>query len=244
MFKQPRVPEYRENEGAAKHLKALTLFLKDFCQDVWTACRLTDKGLSGISYPVTSVNKKTGDVMLNASDVGARADSWMPTAEQVGARPADWTPTAEQVGARPADWTPSASDVGALPSNGTAVDSSKLGGKEPNYYMTDYGRGEVLWEGSWSGGAITVPNTSKYTGFQIFMTGISATILAMKHDGNIRGVGGHAASESSSLYTYHFSSTVSGDEWTLGSCRSVAHTPSGSHGGNNVQTVAKVVGLF
>ena len=41
MFKQPRVPEYRENEGAAKHLKALTLFLKDFCQDVWTASRLT-----------------------------------------------------------------------------------------------------------------------------------------------------------------------------------------------------------
>lgn len=91
MFKQPRVPEYRENEGAAKHLKALTLFLKDFCQDVWTASRLTDKGLAGIKYPVTSVNEKTGDVVLGASDVGARADDWMPTASQVGALASDGT---------------------------------------------------------------------------------------------------------------------------------------------------------
>lgn len=75
MFKQPRVPEYRENEGAAKHLRALTLFLKDFCQDVWTASRNTDKGLAGISYPVTSVNEKTGDVTLDAADVGALGSS-------------------------------------------------------------------------------------------------------------------------------------------------------------------------
>lgn len=101
MFKQPRVPEYRENEGAAKHLRALTLFLKDFCQDVWVASRNTDKGLSGISYPVTSVNKMTGDVTLTAADVGARADNWMPTAAQVG----------------------------ALASGGTAANASKLGGK-------------------------------------------------------------------------------------------------------------------
>lgn len=100
-FKQPRVPEYRENEGVAKHLRALTLFLKDFCQDVWTACRLTDKGLDGIKYPVTSVNKKTGDVVLSASDVGARASDWMPTAEQVG----------------------------ALASGGTAVNASKFNSK-------------------------------------------------------------------------------------------------------------------
>lgn len=71
MFKQPRVPEYREQEGAAKHLKALTLFLKDFCQDAWTASRNADKGLAGISYPVTSVNGKAGEVTLGATDVGA-----------------------------------------------------------------------------------------------------------------------------------------------------------------------------
>ena len=73
MFKQPRVPEYRESEGTAKHLKALTLFLKDFCQDAWTASRQADNGLAGIKYPVTSVNGKSGDVKLDAQDVGALA---------------------------------------------------------------------------------------------------------------------------------------------------------------------------
>jgi len=82
-FKQPRVPEYRENEEPVKHLKALTLFLKDFCQEVWTASRLTDKGLAGIKYPVTSVNKKTGDVVLTAGDVGARANTWLPSASDI-----------------------------------------------------------------------------------------------------------------------------------------------------------------
>lgn len=40
------------------------------------------------SVPVKSVNGKTGAVTLGASDVKARADSWMPTAAQVGADPA------------------------------------------------------------------------------------------------------------------------------------------------------------
>ena len=38
-------------------------------------------------YPVSSVNGQTGAVQLGASDVGARADSWMPTAAEVGAVP-------------------------------------------------------------------------------------------------------------------------------------------------------------
>ena len=37
--------------------------------------------------PVQSVNGKTGNINLNASDVEARPSSWMPTAEQVGADP-------------------------------------------------------------------------------------------------------------------------------------------------------------
>ena len=48
---------------------------------------------------VKSVNGKTGDVTLGASDVGARPDSWMPTAEDVKARPNTWTPSASDVGA-------------------------------------------------------------------------------------------------------------------------------------------------
>lgn len=37
--------------------------------------------------PVKSVNGKTGEVTLNAKDVGARPDAWMPTAQEVGADP-------------------------------------------------------------------------------------------------------------------------------------------------------------
>lgn len=56
------------------------------------------------SVPVQSVNGKTGDVKLTASDVGARSDNWMPSAQEVGALPNTYMPpnqTAEQVGADP-----------------------------------------------------------------------------------------------------------------------------------------------
>ena len=36
-------------------------------------------------YPVTKVNGQTGDVQLDAEDVGARASTWMPTHSDVGA---------------------------------------------------------------------------------------------------------------------------------------------------------------
>ena len=80
-FKQPRVPEYREREGADRYIRSLVLFLKDFCMDVWTANNQRSgeidrlKGsipeMPEIRYPVTSVCGKTGDVTLTAGDVGA-----------------------------------------------------------------------------------------------------------------------------------------------------------------------------
>jgi len=47
----------------------------------------TKDELNAIDYPVDSVNGKTGDVTLSASDIGARPDTWMPTAAEVGAMP-------------------------------------------------------------------------------------------------------------------------------------------------------------
>lgn len=80
-FKQPRVPEYRERDGADGYIRSLVLFLKDFCMDVWTANNQRTgeidrlKGsipeMPEIRYPVTSVCGKTGDVTLTAGDVGA-----------------------------------------------------------------------------------------------------------------------------------------------------------------------------
>lgn len=54
------------------------------------------------NVPVQSVNGKTGAITLNAADVNARPNTWMPTAQDVGALPNTYIPptqTAEQVGA-------------------------------------------------------------------------------------------------------------------------------------------------
>lgn len=68
-FKQPRVPEYQQGESVETYIRTLILFLKDFCQEAWTENRVQRKAIGGISYPVTSVNMKTGDVNLLTSDI-------------------------------------------------------------------------------------------------------------------------------------------------------------------------------
>lgn len=37
MFKQPRVPELRDGGNVYIAVRNLVMFLKDFCQDAWTA---------------------------------------------------------------------------------------------------------------------------------------------------------------------------------------------------------------
>ncbi|MCI6268510.1 MAG: hypothetical protein MR637_07795 [Clostridiales bacterium] len=83
-FKQPRVPEYREREGADRYIRSLVLFLKDFCMDVWTANNQRTGEIDAVrgSYPVTSVCGKTGEVALTAEDVGALSANG--TAENAG----------------------------------------------------------------------------------------------------------------------------------------------------------------
>ena len=46
-LKQPRVPEYREQDGTGRNLRALILFLKDFCMGVWTEIIRLDKRPAG-----------------------------------------------------------------------------------------------------------------------------------------------------------------------------------------------------
>ena len=43
MFKQPRVPEMRDGGNMYLAMRSLILFLKDFCQDAWTAYRQLKK---------------------------------------------------------------------------------------------------------------------------------------------------------------------------------------------------------
>lgn len=59
---------------------------------------VTDIGAVSVAR---KINNKTldADIVLNAEDVNARPNTWMPTASDVGAKAADWMPTATQIGA-------------------------------------------------------------------------------------------------------------------------------------------------
>jgi len=62
-FKQPRIPEYRENEGAPHYLRSLALFLKDFCMECWVAVRALQReggagGGSSIGLPRLHVSEQ------------------------------------------------------------------------------------------------------------------------------------------------------------------------------------------
>ena len=85
------------------------------------------------AVPTTrTVNGKalSGDIALDAADVGARAASWMPTAADVEARPDSWTPTAAEVGAIPVVSGVKGQFLGFTAANTVgAVDAPASGGK-------------------------------------------------------------------------------------------------------------------
>ena len=64
-FKQPRVPEYRENEGTGKYIRSLVLFLKDFCMDVWTANQERSREIDAIRARLSAL-----DAQVNVNDEG------------------------------------------------------------------------------------------------------------------------------------------------------------------------------
>lgn len=84
---------------------------------------------------VTSVNGKIGNVVLNATDVGARPNTWMPTAADVGARSNNWMPTASQVGARSNTWLPTTTEIGAM-ENKLQSGAERFDGADLNCWTT------------------------------------------------------------------------------------------------------------
>lgn len=60
MFKQPRVPEYRESDGTSRYIHSLVLFLKDFCMDVWTANRQRESEIGALRREVDSLKAAVG----------------------------------------------------------------------------------------------------------------------------------------------------------------------------------------
>lgn len=102
---------------------------------------------------VNSVNGRTGEVTLSASDIGAAAVSHIHTAAEVGAAPTEHTHTAAEVGAAPAGHSHTASDVGASPAGHThtAADVSGLPASlpNPNALTLQIGRNDtVVYDGS------------------------------------------------------------------------------------------------
>ena len=104
---------------------------------------------------------------------------------------------------------------------------------------TNLGMGATLWDGSWSKGNITVPDTSKYRMFMITMSGQGTCIPVFRMEGNLRGIGGYI-NDDGKVVTYQFTATYEGNTWTWGGCH------SGIIGGTSTtnRTVTKVWGLL
>lgn len=125
---------------------------------------------------VQSVNNvapdESGNITLSASDVGAMPESYAAPVLSVNQKTGSVTLTA--------------SDIGALASDGTAADSSKLGGKLPEEYMLAADAGDLgglkmdlLWvnaspASSFAAQSVTLDLT-EYTHFLIFVSIKSST---------------------------------------------------------------------
>lgn len=86
--------------------------------------------------------------------------------------------------------------------------------------ILDYGFvGKLLWEGNWSSGTISIPETSQYTLFMMYTltstgSNMATPILGMKYNTSwIRGPG--AYNSSTTLFISTVAITLSGNSWEL-----------------------------
>lgn len=208
-------------------------------------------------YPVRSVNGKTGDVIIQEGSgtsgvISVNGKTGSVVVGEAGVvdeeseatqymqifvdESQDYDPNinANRLNGRPADEYMLKTD--------TAPDSEKLGGQLPKYYMKDFGRDELLWEGSWASGNINVPSTQDYMIYRIKMAGQGTAVLAIRLDGYIRGIGGYS-SASATIMTYHFAATVEGNTWTFVACNSMRHISEAAHGKASDVTITGIYGI-
>ncbi len=89
------------------------------------------------------------------------------------------------------------------------------------------GMGKLLWDGTWTSGTCTIPNTDDYSIFIIDFVDHATPMLAVRNGDYIRGLGGY--STGNTVETYQFAATRSGNVWTLVEADRISHNPSGTH---------------
>lgn len=100
---------------------------------------------------------------------------------------------------------------------------------------------------TWASGKVTVPDSEKYTVFQICLEGQGTTILAMRHTlGSktyIRGASGYE-NDTPTDFTYHVGIEASGEEWDLIGCSYMYHEAGGIHSVRTACKITKIVGVM
>ena len=161
----------------------------------------------------------------------------------------EWTTVdAETIGAAPKDHAHSATEISGVAENNFVVGNTEnlLAAKSPEEVREILNipvNGAVLWEGSWTSGTITVPNTDKYKMFILGFAGQGTTVIAVKHNTHIRGAGGYSSATPTITY-YQFTATFEGDVWTFVAANSLQHTPNNDHSKAENITLTQILGLI
>ena len=107
------------------------------------------------------------------------------------------------------------------------VSEGGTGATTPTGIKSSIGVGSMLWNGTWTSGTCTIPNTDDYYIFMVDFVDHATPVLAVRQGDYIRGIGGY--STGSTIETYQFSATRSGNVWTLLYADRLTHTPSSNH---------------
>jgi len=99
---------------------------------------------------------------------------------------------------------------------------------------------QVLWEGIWNSGTITVQDIEKYQLFQFEFLDSGTDALVEKHNQYMRGIGGGVSSNGAGVVIFAFTGTCSGNTLTFGYGKSMNVA---THNMNDA-TVTKIIGII
>jgi hypothetical protein len=102
---------------------------------------------------------------------------------------------------------------------------------------------KLLWNGSWTTGAIVVPSISKYGSIILSAQAHGTLIQAYIYGVQVRGVGGYSTTVPTAL-TYQFTGTFDAvtDTLTMVIANNTTHTAPGSHSNSSQLTITNIWG--